>query len=340
MEKVSKKRRPALTLVRAGKKRTDEDVKPKMRKKGAILLSKEGVCANPNPPLQEGIVDFVGDGIPVQAWNVGFIWGGHNMPFDHIKEIRTFGRWYTRRHIEHLLIPFLKRGVSSSSSKPTNGESVLSLRNIDRFMYNIDRELRLAFWVLLKGETSPTFLILNQKYKDFMSRWNREGFDTVRRQVRCYVTGADGVVYPTTMSQLRCIKLLWESGIIYTAIAFMPYIQKWNSMARHRRRKIKKDRGKNRKRVSNSLPPRFGAKIYIHGTEEEAKESKPVFFEDKEQFEIVTTGAPPEVQEKAMAIIHKSNTFNPETKHIKWSYTKDTTLEFSDLDTDSEDEGW
>lgn len=182
------------------------------------------------------LLDFFGAPVPPATWRYGHVWGGENVPVPQRAALRPIAPWFTRERIERLIIPFLRRRPAGPATDAP-GQSAISLRTLDILLMHMAHAHPFAYRV--RTPTTERVVLLSNFYANLMASKRGAGVDAVRRQARSYVTGADGIVYPTTIPQLTFIRACWCGGVIYVAAMFLAPITAWKAAARrdHRVRK-------------------------------------------------------------------------------------------------------
>lgn len=203
--------------------------------------------------------------LPARDWHIGHVFGGSDVSLSARNRFARSGiaRWYTQSRINHLVIPFLRRGGAGGAGA-MDGRACISLRNLQEFLSNVAKRWCLQYSIITQRECNycddsdrgvpsdtpacssepcPVFeyrrIVGEIYYKSLMKKYHRSNMDTVRRGARSFVTGPDGTVYPTTLSQLTLLYETWRSGMLYYCVLRRHDIEA-DIKARHRRHTRKK----------------------------------------------------------------------------------------------------
>lgn len=206
--------------------------------------------SKPKQPILTKRTDAYGAAMPKLTWKMGRIYGSDKVPKFQIDAFREIAPWYTHDRIERLVLPFLRRGSLKHDKEHQSYErTYLSFRTLETVFYHFAIQNNLCYNIIPYNSDRVTPINVGACYR--WSLWinGRHGIDIVRRGVRVYIyDDCTGSAYPTTLKQLRGLKLAWEIGVIHYCVCNYKMICKWRKQLRrlHHQRKTTEDEDKKR----------------------------------------------------------------------------------------------
>ena len=187
------------------------------------------------------------------SWKLGLIQGKDDVSAEArtLFEAEGIHTWMTQHRLDHLVVPFLRRGGAGGLGAAKERKACISLRTLQEFQAHVSHQWALHFPIICAPmETGGTPILpvrgahsqyvwvsVEQFYRRMMDKYHRQNVDTVRRGARSYICDSSGELYETTLAQLTLLYEAWRAGIIYYCVLLRNDITREIQSAHCQRRK-------------------------------------------------------------------------------------------------------